>query len=98
MPSFDEPILRMAREVADINRGGKFIEEEADAIGRFVTSLFSETRTVRRSAPKRSGLRLNFRGRLFNLPLPPNERRLNCKPDLRLGELVPTKSAGLIPE
>src|SRR5438445_10563319 len=47
MPAFNEPILRMARHVADIKRGGKSIEEKADAIGSFVTSFLLDT--LRRS-------------------------------------------------
>jgi hypothetical protein len=54
MPSFDAPILRMARHVADIKRGGKSIEEKAEAIGRFVTSFLLETRALRRISAKRS--------------------------------------------
>jgi hypothetical protein len=49
MPSFDAPILRLARHVADIKRGGKSIEEKAEAIGSFVTSFFLGTETVLRS-------------------------------------------------
>jgi hypothetical protein len=50
MPSFDEPILRMARRVADIKRGRQSIEEKAEAIGSFVTSFLFETQTLRRKA------------------------------------------------
>jgi len=56
MPSFDAPILRVARHVADIKRGGKSIEEKAEAIGKFVTSFSLETRADRRRAAKRSVL------------------------------------------
>jgi hypothetical protein len=43
----------MARHVADIKRGGKSIEEKAEAIGKFVTSFLLEPKAVRQSAVRR---------------------------------------------
>lgn len=56
MPAFDAPILRMARHVADIKRGGKSIEEKAEAIGSFVTNFLLETPTVPPGAAKRQAV------------------------------------------
>jgi hypothetical protein len=78
MPSFDKPILRMARHVADIKRGRESIEEKAEAIGSFVTSFLLETQTVRRSVAKRPARLLSVKSRA-SVPPPDAPRRAASK-------------------